>query len=236
MPVYQLDENSFMFPKPEMAIEDGLLAIGGDLKPERILNAYINGIFPWYDGDTIMWWSPDPRMVVFPEEAVFSKSLKQSMRNKNYEILYDAHFEEVIDACAHVKRKGQSETWITQDMKQAYTNLFNYGFAHCIEARYEGHLVGGLYGLAIGNAFFGESMFHKKTDASKICFYHLIQYLKNNGYKIVDAQQETAHLHSLGGRLIPRKEFLEILSEQLRSDLRPGKWTKNSERIERKTK
>ncbi len=234
MPVYQLSEEHYAFPAPENATQDGLVAIGGDLEPERLLNAYINGIFPWYEGDTIMWWSPDPRLVVFPREAKFSKSLRQTVKKKPFEIRFDTAFEDVIRCCADSPRAGQEGgTWITDEMIEAYTALHNFGFAHSVEAWHNGKLAGGLYGLAIGKVFFGESMFHKMTDASKVCFYHLVQFLIENMYNIIDAQQDTPHLRTLGGRLLKRNDFLGIINDGLKGDLRAGKWSPTSEFVKK---
>jgi leucyl/phenylalanyl-tRNA--protein transferase len=171
MPVYQLPKEP-LFPHPSEAVDDGLLAIGGDLSPERLVAAYASGIFPWYgDDDPILWWSPDPRLVLYPEKFKVSKSLRQTLNKKPFEIRIDFAFEEVIDNCSKIPRKEQHGSWITDEMKLAYIKMFDLGLAHSIETWEGNKLVGGLYGLSLGNAFFGESMFHKRKDASKIAFY-----------------------------------------------------------------
>jgi len=224
MPVYQLTEE-LVFPHPGLAEKDGMLAIGGDLSPERLLLAYANGIFPWYSkGSPVLWWSPDPRMVLFPENMKVSKSLRNKLNRKLFEVRADTAFPEVIERCASVPRKGQEDTWITEEMKQAYIDLHQSGFAHSIEAWHNGKLVGGLYGVSLGKAFFGESMFHSMTDASKICLYHLVEKVKAMDFKLIDVQQDTQHLRSLGARNIARKKFLTLLEEAMMHPTHKGKW------------
>jgi len=224
MPVYALDER-FIFPDPNLADESGLLAVGGDLSQERLMLAYSQGIFPWYaEDEPIMWWSPNPRMILFPDELKVSKSLKQSINNKEFEIKFDTLFEKVISNCSKSPRSDQDGTWITEQMKQAYTNLHQLGYAHSVETYFNGELVGGLYGISLGKAFFGESMFFTKRDASKIALYFLVQKLKEWDFHFIDAQVETEHLKSMGAQLISRKEFLISLNTALNFPTIQGKW------------
>lgn len=206
-----------VFPPVDTALtqEDGangLLAAGGDLSPTRLLAAYRQGIFPWYSpGDPILWWSPDPRMVLIPEELKISKSLARTLRNGNYEVTLDTAFADVIQACSETPRRGQRGTWIVPEMQEAYLHLHQLGYAHSVETWVDGKLVGGLYGLALGGAFFGESMFSHATDASKIALAHLCKYLQQRDVRLIDCQMETSHLASLGARPIPRKVFVDQL-------------------------
>lgn len=219
MPVFQLPEE-IVFPKPELAEPDGLLAVGGDLSPERLLTAYAHGIFPWYSqGQPVLWWSPDPRLVLFPEEFKRHKNLRRLVKSGKFSVTLDADFESVIEACSRVERPGQEGTWITPAMQDAYTRLHRLGLAHSVECRLEGKLVGGLYGVALGKVFFGESMFHTVTDASKVALWHLVDFLLENGFKLIDAQQDTPHLRSLGARTIPRREFLKLLKKYIPQSL-----------------
>jgi leucyl/phenylalanyl-tRNA--protein transferase len=216
-----------VFPAPEKALTEpnGLLAAGGDLSPQRLLAAYRCGIFPWYAaGDPILWWSPDPRMVLFPAELKISRSLAKTLRNADYQVRLDTAFGDVVQACANMPREGQAGTWISDEMRAAYGELHRLGFAHSVETWIAGELAGGLYGIAIGQAFYGESMFCNKRDASKIALAHLCAHLKQRGFGIIDCQMETRHLASLGARPIPRRDFaarLEILCAQ--GDA-PGRW------------
>ena len=224
MPVYALDDR-IVFPDPELADETGLLAVGGDLSPERILLAYSMGIFPWYsEGEPVMWWSPDPRMILLPEDLKVTKSLKQSISNKGFEIKFDSRFEEVITGCSETPRKDQDGTWITEEMKQAYLHLHKLGFAHSVETYFNDELVGGLYGISIGRAFFGESMFYIKRDASKIALYYLVRKLKNWKFHFIDTQVETKHLKSMGARVVSRHKFLILLNRALNFPTVKGKW------------
>ena len=208
-----------VFPNPLLSEPDGLLAIGGDLSPERLLEAYKNGVFPWYsDGDSIMWWSLNPRMLLFPEEFRCSKSRK-------YEVKIDTAFEKVMRQCATVERNGQDGTWITDEMVEAYTQLHEMGYAHSFEAYYNGELVGGLYGVSLGAAFFGESMFAIMTDASKVCFAALVNFAIDNGFIYIDAQQETEHLASLGAKCVDKEDFLAMLFLSNQVETLKGKWT-----------
>ena len=211
-----LDKEDIWFPDPYNAPGDYPLAIGGDLSPERLIFAYSLGIFPWYSEDEpILWWSPDPRMVLFPDELKISRSLKKVLKNKGFEVRFNTAFEDVIKNCATVKRKGQDGTWLTPEMIEAYIRLHKLGFAHSVETYLDGKLVGGLYGVAIGGVFFGESMFHKVSDASKVAFVHLVKRLKEKGFDIIDCQQSTPHMARFGAREIPRKEFLDIISKSI---------------------
>ena len=211
-----LDKEDIWFPDPYNAPGDYPLAIGGDLSPERLIFAYSLGIFPWYSEDEpILWWSPDPRMVLFPDELKISRSLKKVLKNKGFEVRFNTAFEDVIKNCATVKRKGQDGTWLTPEMIEAYIKLHKLGFAHSVETYLEGKLVGGLYGVAIGGVFFGESMFHKVSNASKVAFVHLVKRLKEKDFDIIDCQQSTPHMARFGAREIPRKEFLDIISKSI---------------------
>jgi len=215
MPV-EISRRSLVFPDPDEADESGLLAIGGDLKIERLKLAYSKGIFPWYeDGMPILWWSPDPRMVLFPKKMIISHSLKQSIKKQQFRITIDNAFEKVITFCSETPRRDEEGTWITRDMKNAYIRLHEAGFAHSAEAWADGELVGGLYGVSLGKAFFGESMFHHVANASKVAFYHLVEKLKEWKFEIIDAQVYTNHLESLGGEMIPRGQYLQILKKAL---------------------
>lgn len=207
-----LDTGSLWFPDPESALDDpdGLLAIGGDLHPERILKAYTMGVFPWFSDDQpILWWSPDPRCVLFPPRVHIARSLRRKLNQGHLRISIDTAFREVIHACGTLREEG---TWITRDMDKAYTQLHDLGHAHSFEAWTEdGHLVGGLYGVAIGRCFFGESMFSRERDASKVVFVHVARQLARWGYPVLDCQVENPHLLSMGAERIPRRQFLSII-------------------------
>ena len=199
------------FPPLEAANADGLLAMGGDLSPERLVLAYRSGIFPWFNpGEPILWWSPDPRCVIFPDQFKPSRSLSKSIRHRGYQFTLDAAFSDVIQHCAG-KRKNQPGTWITQDMQTAYIALHKIGVAHSAEVWAEGVLVGGLYGIALGRVFFGESMFSHRTDASKVALTLLIKQLQQWGFTLIDCQVSSDHIMSLGAVEIPRKHFLRGL-------------------------
>lgn len=212
--IYLLNEDNFDFPTQEM-MQDDLVAIGGDFHPQRILNAYEQGIFPWFidENNYIHWFSPNKRMVLKPEEFKISKSLKKSIKNKSYEIKSNENFHEVIKNCANIKRKNEEDTWISEEFIYAYKQLFDLGYAFSIECYLKDELVGGLYGLLINNIFCGESMFSKKTDASKVAFYHLCKEAKNNGIKLIDCQVHNSHLESLGAKEIKREEYFSLLKE-----------------------
>jgi leucyl/phenylalanyl-tRNA---protein transferase len=216
--IYLLDENNFDFPTLNM-MKDDLVAVGGDFHPQRLLNAYENGIFPWYidEYNYIHWFSPQKRMVLKPEDFKVSKSLKKSIENRGFVIKSNENFEEVIKSCANIKRKHEDSTWISDDFINAYTNLHHLDIAFSIECYLEEELVGGLYGLLIGSIFCGESMFAKVTDASKVAFYHLCEQAKQNGIKLIDCQVYNDHLASLGASEISRDEYFKLLNEDLDS-------------------
>jgi len=221
------------FPPLTSALEhpNGLLAAGADLSPERLLAAYRQGIFPWYaQEEPILWWSPDPRMVLFPPELKISRSLAKTLRNRSHQIRLDSAFAAVIDGCA-TRGAGQAAqptsalgTWITEEMRDAYLRLHELGYAHSVETWIDGELAGGLYGVAIGRMFYGESMFTRVRDASKLATVHLVRRLKREGYGMIDCQMYTTHLASLGARAIPRSEFLLRLQELVDYAAVPGKW------------
>lgn len=223
MPVFRLDER-LLFPAPEQA-EDGLLAVGGDLSPERLLLAYSQGIFPWYsEGQPILWHSPDPRMVLLAGELHVPRSLARTIRRGAFEVRFDTRFAEVVDACAAARRPGQRGTWITRAMKAAYKRLHREGYAHSAEAFRDGRLAGGLYGVAIGGAFFGESMFARAPDASKVAFVALVERLRAWGIDLVDCQVHTEHLARFGAREWPRREYLRALRRAVLRPTRLGPW------------
>ena len=216
-----------IFPDPQTALREpnGLLAAGGDLSPQRLIEAYRHGIFPWYSaGDPILWWSPDPRMVLVPAKFKISRSLARTLRNADYEVRLDSAFAKVIRHCANTPRHGQPGTWINPDMQAAYLTLHDLGYAHSVETWIAGELAGGLYGVAIGGAFFGESMFSCRTNASKIAFAHLCRHLSQHSFGIIDCQMETAHLTSLGAHTIPRREFIAALDRLVPQGEPHGKW------------
>jgi leucyl/phenylalanyl-tRNA--protein transferase len=215
------------FPPVAKALQDpnGLLAGGGDLSPQRLLAAYRRGIFPWYStGEPILWWSPDPRMVLFPNAVRITRSLAKTLRTADYTVKLDTAFAQVIAACAATPRPGQNGTWITAEMQQAYLRLHALGYAHSVETWRAGRLVGGLYGVAIGRAFCGESMFSHAIDASKIALAHLCRYLAGREFGIIDCQMETAHLTSMGARPIPRDEYLARMASLVEQGDDPGRW------------
>ncbi|WP_166255357.1 leucyl/phenylalanyl-tRNA--protein transferase [Marinobacter salicampi] len=211
-----LDPYELWFPPPEQSLDepDGLLALGGDLSPDRLLLAYRSGIFPWFtDDQPILWWSPDPRCVLFPQDIHISRSLRRTLNKYPFTVSADQDFSGVINRCADLRSEG---TWITRDMKDAYTRLHELGFAHSFEARNRaGELVGGLYGVALGRCFFGESMFSVETDASKVLMVYLANQLEAWGFHMMDCQVESRHLLTMGARTIPRAEFLSIIEKQV---------------------
>jgi leucyl/phenylalanyl-tRNA--protein transferase len=221
-------DNDTPFPPLERALKEpsGLLAAGGTLSPQRLLDAYRRGIFPWYSPDQPpLWWSPDPRMVLFPRELKVSRSLTKRLKKQDYEIRIDTAFREVMLACASTPRPGQDGSWIVPEILEGYCALHALGYAHSVETWMDGQLAGGLYGVSIGRMFYGESMFHHATDASKLAFVHLVRHLKLQGYGMIDCQMHTPHLASLGAREIPRDEFARRLAElvNLKPDS-PGQW------------
>jgi len=225
MPVFRLN-NDLIFPNPDLAEPDGLLAIGGDLSSSRLIEAYKLGIFPWYsEGEPIMWWSPNPRMILFPNKFKRHKNLAKTVNSNKFKITFDTVFDQVIELCSSVPRVGQyGDTWITNEMKLAYIKLHKLGIAHSVEVSYENKLVGGLYGLSIGKCFFGESMFHTVTDASKVALWHLVDRMTMWNFDMIDVQQETDHLKSLGAISVDRKEFLLLLSDSVSKESKPGSW------------
>lgn len=213
------------FPPVEMASPEGLLAVGGDLHPERLLAAYRRGIFPWYsDGQPILWWSPDPRAVLFPEKLKISRSLRKTLRAGKFSVTLDTHFREVMTACAQPRPQSTGGTWITPAMIEAYVQLHELGHAHSVEVWREKTLVGGVYGVALGGAFFGESMFAYETDASKVAFVRLVPELVRWGYTLIDCQQYTAHLARFGAEEIRRDRFLQLLTAALALPGHRGPW------------
>ena len=212
--IYLLDEENFDFPSLDM-MKDDLVAVGGDFHPQRLLNAYENGIFPWYidEYNYIHWFSPQKRMIIKPEEMKVSKSLKKSVLNKGFVIKSNENFEAVMRNCSNIKRKHEDSTWISEEFIQAYTDLHHLDIAFSIECYLDEELVGGLYGLLIGDVFCGESMFAKVTDASKVAFYHLCQQAEKNGIKLIDCQVYNDHLASLGAHEITREDYFKILKE-----------------------
>jgi leucyl/phenylalanyl-tRNA--protein transferase len=215
MPVFTLSDR-LTFPPPHLAIKEGLLAVGGDLSVDRLVVAYQNGIFPWYSvGEPILWWSPDPRLVLYPEELRISKSLRKVIKKELFQITFNKAFESVIQGCAEAKRSYGEGTWITNEMKSAYCEFHRQGYAHSVETWQDGKLVGGLYGVSMGRAFFGESMFSRVSNASKVAFVALAKNLQRLNFVLVDCQVKTDHLIRFGAREIPRRIFLEELQKAL---------------------
>jgi leucyl/phenylalanyl-tRNA--protein transferase len=215
----------YQFPDPRTADHDGLLAVGGDLSVESLITAYSLGIFPWYNDDSpILWWSPDPRLVLFPEKFRLSSSLKQRIRSGLYSVKIDNDFEGVIRQCAAIEREGQNGTWITEDMTKAYIDLHKAGMAHSFETWHNGKMVGGLYGVSIGKAFFGESMFYRMRDASKVALHKLVEWCLMHEFHFIDAQQSTSHLKSMGAEELSRNEFLKLLKVAVHYETLSGKW------------
>jgi leucyl/phenylalanyl-tRNA---protein transferase len=224
MPVFRIPDD-LIFPDPDLAEEDGLLGVGGDLKPERLLLAYRNGIFPWFSkGEPIMWWSPEPRCVLYPENLKVSTSFRRALGKGDYEVRFDTCFADVIRNCSATKRKGQRGTWITKEMVEAYIRLHELGYAHSTEVFIEGELAGGLYGVAVGMTYSGESMFHLRPEASKIALYHLVERLKDWKFPLIDCQVMNPHLLSLGAEEMPRKEFLKQVKKNREKKGHLGKW------------
>jgi leucyl/phenylalanyl-tRNA--protein transferase len=222
------------FPPQELALiePNGLLALGGDLSCKRLIQAYSKGIFPWFNEDEpILWWSPDPRMVLFPAELKISRSLRKALQKHDYEISVDRSFDQVIAACA-MPRRNQSGTWISSGMIKAYRELHRMGYAHSVETWMDGNLAGGLYGVALGRVFFGESMFSRTTNASKIAFVHLVKQLTRWRFGIIDCQMKTAHLASLGAREIPRTQFTRTVEELIHYGGIEGMWRFDNDLLE----
>jgi leucyl/phenylalanyl-tRNA--protein transferase len=224
MPIFRLVDEP-IFPPPDYADPSGLLAVGGDLSKERLLEAYRLGIFPWYSDDQpLLWWSPDPRLVLDLKDFMISRSLRKTLKKAIFQITFDHAFEQVIQACAVVPRTAQNGTWITEEMQEAYINLHGLGYAHSVESWFGGELVGGLYGVSLGKAFFGESMFHLKTDASKVALATLVEKLKSWDFHFIDSQMTTEHMIRLGAKELPRRIFLKRLQLALRQPTKRGRW------------
>lgn len=218
MAIYILPEDEIIFPKQDTA-NDGLLAVGGDLSTERLIFAYKNGIFPWFEkGQPILWWCPEMRFVLFPQKLKVSKSMQKVLRDTTFTVTFNQNFSEVIKNCQVVKREGQHGTWITPEMIKAYTKLHKLGIAHSVEVWKNEVLVGGLYGLIMGKCFFGESMFSKESNASKTGFITFVKHLQERGIELIDCQIHSEHLESLGAELIPRKDFLNLLAQYISLD------------------
>ena len=225
MTIYHLTDQ-LIFPDPEEAEPEGILAVGGDLTAERLLLAYRKGIFPWYSaGQPILWWSPDPRLLLYLNEIHISKSLRRIIKSKRFEIRFDTNFDQVIKSCALIDRKTQDGTWITEQMRQAYGQLFKDGYAHSVESYFEGELVGGLYGLSIGKAFFGESMFSNKSEASKVALVALVEKLTLWDFQFIDCQVPTDHLKQMGAVEVERSMFLDQLKQASTAETIKGPWT-----------
>lgn len=228
MPVFQLSEK-IGFPPPHLAEGEGLLAVGGDLSPQRLLLAYKMGIFPWYsEDDPIIWWSPDPRMVLRPSELKIPRSLKKVINKNMFRVTMDTAFEQVICECASVRTETGSGTWIVDEMIEAYCRLHKYGFAHSVEAWQGNTLAGGLYGVSLGRSFFGESMFMRVSNASKVAFVKLVRQLEKWQFDLIDCQVHTEHLGRFGADEIPRRLFLEQLGKSLKKTTLQGRWAFDS--------
>jgi leucyl/phenylalanyl-tRNA--protein transferase len=214
------------FPDVEESTEEGIVAVGGDLSVERLILAYSKGIFPWYSSDRspILWWSPDPRFVLFPENLIVSKSMRPYFNQNKFKVTWDQNFEDVIKNCQKIDREDQPGTWITSKMLAAYIQLHKKGYAHSVEVWLENELVGGLYGISLGKVFFGESMFAKVSNASKFGFISLVNQLNQKGFLLIDCQQETKHLESLGANAIKRKDFIDILNHNNIEETYIGSW------------
>ena len=210
MPLFALDKE-LIFPPVHLAEPDGLLAIGGDLSPERLLLAYQNGIFPWYEGDTILWWCPDPRFVLFPGELKISNSTRALLKKEGFEFTHNKAFAAVIQQCKAIRRPGQQGTWITPELEKAYCKMHELGFAHSAEVWQDGELAGGLYGIKLGKVFFGESMFSRVSNASRYAFTNYVLLLKEEGIQLIDCQVYTEYLENFGARMISRQEFISLL-------------------------
>jgi len=224
MPVFLLTDE-LVFPPPHLARKDGLLAVGGDLSVNRLLLAYREGIFPWFiRRDPILWWSPDPRLVLFPEEIKVSKSLEKTIKKCVFHVTMDTAFHQVITECARVRTQKSEGTWITEEMMGAYGQLHELGFAHSVEAWFKGEVAGGLYGVSIGKCFFGESMFTRVNNASKVALVALVDYLRKMSFDMIDCQITTGHLMRFGAREIPRNLFLTLLKKSLSAPTIKGKW------------
>lgn len=224
MPVFLLSDD-IEFPSPHLASKEGLLAVGGDLTQNRLLLAYRMGIFPWFsNNEPIMWWSPDPRLVLFPEEIRISRTLKKTIKKKMFRVTMDSAFVQVIHQCAQIRLQNGQDTWIVEEMINAYCKLHESGFAHSVEAWHQGELAGGLYGVSLGGSFFGESMFTLVSNASNVAFVKLVEYLISLSFDMIDCQIATQHLIRFGAREVPRARFLEKLNESLKKPTLKGRW------------
>jgi len=222
---YLDEKTTFQFPNPDSATPEGIVAVGGNLSPGMLLSAYSQGIFPWYsDGDPIIWWSPDPRCVIFTDELHVSKSMKKLLRRGQFHITLDRRFRNVITACKKIPRTGQNGTWITDAMLEAYIVMHDLGYAHSVEVWEGKWFAGGMYGISLGNFFFGESMFSLIPNASKAAIIHLNDIIRKMGFLLIDCQIYSAHLQTLGARMIARDEFLRLLEEGLKSETHRGNW------------
>jgi len=216
MPLFVLDKE-LAFPPVHLAGTDGLLAMGGDLSPERLLVAYRNGIFPWYEGDHILWWCPDPRFVLFPGDLKIGKSMKPLLKRIEFDFTINKAFKEVIRQCKQITRPGQEGTWITDEVEKAFIKMHDLGYAHSAEVWKDGELAGGLYGIKLGKVFFGESMFSKQSNASRFAFIKYVQQLITEGVELIDCQVYTEYLESLGATMVLRREFIRLLDELIPS-------------------
>ena len=227
MPIFWLNDDDISFPNPELANPDGILAVGGDLTPERLLLAYRIGLFPWFNPeDPILWWSPDPRFILYPKNLKIAKSMRSYFNQKKFQITFDQAFETVMKSCQQAYRKGQSGgTWITEDMLKAYCTLHEKGFAHSVEVWKGEELVGGLYGISLGRIFYGESMFSNVSNASKFGFISLVKKLEERNFTLIDCQQRTPHLESLGGEFVDRKVFLKYMELNQKETTLKGSWS-----------
>ena len=224
MPVFRLTDDNILFPPPHLA-QDGLLAMGGDLSPERLIAAYRNGIFPWYsEGSPILWWSPDPRMIMFPKKIHIARRLRRTLRRGEFHVAADTAFPEIIAQCAHTPRQDQGGTWILPEIIRAYTLLHTRGYAHSVECWRDGELVGGLYGVSVGAAFFAESMYSKVSNASKAALVALAMHCRRRQDIFIDCQMPTAHLARMGAQPVPRQEFLTLLKEATQQRTARGPW------------
>ena len=216
MTIFPLDKFSYTFPNANDATQEGVVAYGGDLNPNRIIKAYMNGIFPWYnEGDPILWWSPNPRLILSLQDFKVSKTLFKTINKQIFSVKFDTNFKQVMQECAKMPREGQKGSWILPEVIDAYCQLHEMGFAHSFEAYVDNELVGGGYGIVVGDIFCGESMFAKHNDASKVAFYYLVEHLKQQGFSMIDCQIPTAHLKSLGAKEIERTQFLQYVKEAL---------------------
>jgi len=225
MPIFLISGET-EFPNPQLASPEGLLAVGGDLSRERLIRAYQKGIFPWYsEGEPIMWWSPDPRLVLYPEEVRISRSLKKTITKGLFRITMDRAFEKVIKGCARTRRRDEAGTWIVKEMIDAYCDLHEAGYAHSVESWIGDELVGGLYGVSLGGCFFGESMFSTRNDASKVAFVRLVKCLRQQSFCLIDCQVTTGHMIRFGAREVPRPRFMAELSKALKKTTLKQKWS-----------